>query len=200
MRHGETIWHAENRYAGRSDIGLTSVGQTQANQLGEWAGSAQFDALWTSPMKRARATVAPVERCTGLQAQLDERLREVDFGRGEGLTRTQMERQFGAELRAFLHDPALHPLPEGEDPSMAAERAVECLHDIASTNRDQRILVVGHNTLFRLALCKLLDISLSKYRTVFPMLRNGAVTEIAMNGSDTSLLHYNVPVLNFMSN
>lgn len=36
-RHAETVWHAENRYAGAdSDIDLTPAGKQQAERLAEW--------------------------------------------------------------------------------------------------------------------------------------------------------------------
>lgn len=194
-RHGETVWHAENRYAGRSDIDLTPLGREQANELGNWAASEEFSALWVSPLKRARETITPVERATGLQPRIDARLQEVDFGRGEGLTNIEMEQQFGPAFHAFVKDPATHPLPNGEDPFAAAERAVACLREIAWANDNGRVLVVAHNTLLRLSLCKLLEIPLRNYRTTFPALGNGAITEIRMDGNRTSLLQYNVPVL-----
>lgn len=50
-RHGQTIWHAENRYAGVSDIGLTDEGRAQAEALGRWAAVHRPDAIWTSPSR-----------------------------------------------------------------------------------------------------------------------------------------------------
>ena len=38
VRHGETAWHAENRYAGRSDVALTPRGREQAERLGRVGG------------------------------------------------------------------------------------------------------------------------------------------------------------------
>ena len=38
--HGESIWYAENRYAGSSDFGLTERGYAQAEALGRWAAQA----------------------------------------------------------------------------------------------------------------------------------------------------------------
>ncbi len=49
VRHGETVWHKENRYAGRSDVALTVRGQAQADQLAAWAVTARITAVWSSP-------------------------------------------------------------------------------------------------------------------------------------------------------
>ena len=59
VRHGETEWHAENRYAGISDVSLTARGLEQAKQLAAWAGTAGFAAVWTSTLTRAQLTAAP---------------------------------------------------------------------------------------------------------------------------------------------
>ncbi|NUT12685.1 MAG: histidine phosphatase family protein, partial [Nonomuraea sp.] len=48
VRHGETVWHAENRYAGTSDVDLTERGRDQAAMLAAWAAEAGLAAVWSS--------------------------------------------------------------------------------------------------------------------------------------------------------
>jgi probable phosphoglycerate mutase len=190
-RHGETIWHAQNRYAGITDIDLTERGHEQALALANWAASAKLCAIWVSPMKRARQTAVPVVKSTGLAPNVDERLREIDFGRGEGLTASEMRERFGDAFDAFVADPVANQLPGGESPVDAAHRAVNCLRDIAARHAGGRVLIISHNTLTRLALCQMLEIPLSKYRTVFPSLANVALSEIGIQGNKTSLFSLN---------
>jgi broad specificity phosphatase PhoE len=96
VRHGETVWHHDNRYAGRSDVALTDRGRDQAEQLARWAGGTRIDAVHTSPLQRARDTAEPAGRALGVAVAVDERLVEVDFGRGDGLTRDEMRERFPA--------------------------------------------------------------------------------------------------------
>ena len=56
---------------------------------------------------------------------------------------------------------------------------------------DGRVLVVAHDTFIRLVLCGFLGIPLGSYRTVFPAVRNGALTELGVDGPTVSLLQYN---------
>ena len=126
IRHGETIWQAEHRYAGSIDIPLGPRGLEQAERLANWASSADLAAIWVSPLLRARETAAPSERMTGLTARVDSRLREIHFGRGEGLTDTEIKQSFPQAFAAFEADPAVHYLPGGEDPREVALRAIEC--------------------------------------------------------------------------
>ncbi|WP_328743146.1 histidine phosphatase family protein [Streptomyces caniferus] len=192
-RHGETVWHAENRYAGRTDVPLTDHGREQAAALATWAATAGLTAVHSSPLSRARLTAAPAAAACGLTAHTDERLYELDFGQGEGLTRDEMRRRFPERLAAFLADPVEHHLPDGEDPRRAAERAADCLADLAREQPHGKILVVAHSTLLRVLLCHLLGIPLADYRRVFPLLHNGALTEIRIENGRTALLSFNTP-------
>jgi len=194
IRHGETIWHAENRYAGSTDIPLSPRGREQAERLARWTASARLAAIWVSPLLRARQTAEPSERATGFTAQVDPRLRELSFGHGEGLTNVEIERSFPEAFVAFRADPAAHPLPDGEDPCQAAERVIACFREIVRTHPDGRVLVIAHNTIIRLALCELIGVPLSVYRSLFPSITNGALIEIRIDGDRTSLLRFNVPL------
>ncbi|MFJ5673905.1 histidine phosphatase family protein [Streptomyces sp. NPDC093097] len=195
VRHGETVWHAENRYAGRTDVPLTDRGREQARSLAQWAATADLTAVWSSPLSRARLTAAPAADACGLPLHVDERLYELDFGQGEGLTRDEMRQRFPQHVAAFLADPADHHLPGGEHPRHAAERAAACLADIARDQPHGRVLVVAHSTLVRVLLCHLLGIPLGAYRRVLPQLHNAALTEIRMTDDTTALLRLNAPAL-----
>lgn len=191
VRHGQTVWHAENRYAGVSDVALTPRGVEQAARLAAWARTAGLAAVWSSPLSRARRTA---EACAGdVPLEVDARLRELDFGGGEGLTSAEMTQRFPEARAAFLDDPAAHPLPGGEDPVAAANRFTECLQEIAADLPDGRVLVVAHSSAIRLALCRLIGVPLSEYRRLFPTLRNCALTEVRLRDGRVALLQFNTP-------
>lgn len=197
VRHGETVWHSENRYAGSTDVSLTPEGMRQAEKLAMWARHAGISAVWSSTLSRARMTAQPAADALNLPLRIDKRLVELDFGKGEGLTDAEMEAQFPSERAAFKRDPVIDHLPGGEDPMLAAQRATTALVDIAATSPEGRILVVTHNTLIRLALCAMLEIPLSRYRTVFPQLMNGTLTELSLSVPplrSTALLSFNAPL------
>lgn len=192
-RHGETVWHEDNRYAGRTDVPLTARGHRQSERLATWAADARLEAIWCSPLSRARETAARAAQATGLGLQVDPRLCELDFGRGEGLTLAEMEREFPAAVAAFHADPVAHHLPGGEDPHAAIARALACLDDIGRTHPRGRVLVVAHTTLIRLVLCRLLGVPVGDYRRVFPFVANVALTELDLRDGRTALLRYNAP-------
>ncbi|MGC9538069.1 histidine phosphatase family protein [Streptomyces sp. UG1] len=193
-RHGQTIWHAENRYAGVSDIPLTDTGRAQADALARWATAHPVDAIWTSPVSRAVVTAAPACRALGLTPHREPDLRECDFGVLEGRTLAEFAAEDPQAAEAFRTDPVAHPFPGAEDPAAAAERGAAALRRIAAAHPGERVLVVAHNTLFRLVLCTLLSIPPGRYRSVFPRLRNAAISELLVKSDGSAaLLSLNVP-------
>jgi probable phosphoglycerate mutase len=198
VRHGETVWHEENRYAGSSDVELTERGLEQARWLAEWAKSAQLVDIWCSPLRRAEHTARESVSVTGLAARVDARLREVSFGEAEGLTVAEMHDRFPDALAAFQRDPIAWRLPGGEPPQVAARRFVACLDEIVAEHPEGQVLVVAHSTAIRLALCTLINVPLRRYRTLFPFVRNCGVTEVRYHGAgeagDAAIMEFNTPV------
>lgn len=178
VRHGETEWHAGNRYAGRTDVPLTPRGVRQAQDLAVWARRTPPEKVLASPLQRARQTAEPAARIAGLPVTLDDRLVEVDFGTGDGLTRDEMRERFPADLDAFLAAPATTALPGGETGTDAVARSRPALDDAVAAHPGGTVLVVAHQTLLRLLLCDLLAIPLDHYRAIFPTLGNVARTVV----------------------
>ncbi|MFD4023255.1 histidine phosphatase family protein [Streptomyces sp. NPDC058576] len=193
VRHGETEWHAENRYAGVTDVALTPRGVTQGAGLGAWATHNGVDAVACSPLSRARLTASPAAAALGLAVEVQEGLREVDFGWGEGRTIEEMAEEDPEAVRRFREDADTGAFPGSEPVARAAARATASLRDLAHRHQGGRVLVVAHNTLLRIALCELLGLPLGRYRRIFPRLDNGAVTEIEIRGAETALRSLNVP-------
>lgn len=181
VRHGETVWHADNRYAGgTSDIDLTSRGERQAAALAGWVTAQAFDAVVASPVRRALETARPSAAALGQELEVVEDLREVDFGVAEGRTIDELLDMDADMVHRFRADPVAHPFPGAEVPADAAHRAATALREIAARHRGGRVLVVAHNTVLRLALCALLDLPVTRYRQLFPRLENAAITEVAV--------------------
>ena len=177
-RHGETVWHAEHRYAGNSDVALTRHGLGQAAALGAWAVDARLDAIVASPLSRAQRSAAPSVETTGLPLRTDARLVEIDFGLAEGLTPDEIAGRFPAEWAAFREAPASHPLPGGESGLQGIRRALPVLDDLHREFPDGRVLIVAHATLIRLLFCELAGMDPDGYRDLLPVLGNCTVTTI----------------------
>lgn len=198
VRHGQTVWHRENRYAGAdSDIDLTPAGHAQAERLAAWARATAPDVVASSPVRRAQETAQASADAVGVTLQVVPELREVTFGVAEGHTISELESVDAHMVDAFRADPVRSPFPGSEAPEVAAERGASALHRLAVDSPGGTVLVVAHNTLLRLALCRLLGIPVARYRQVFPRLDNAAVTELRLStdaSRDASLVCLNVPL------
>lgn len=195
VRHGETIWHAEGRYAGSADVPLNERGRRQAREMAEWAAGAELSAVWSSTAGRAIDTATPVAQAAGAPLQPDPRLCEVDFGEAEGLTRDEMSERFPDALDAFLAHPATSPLPGGEPGVEASVRFMSAVDEIVTdAGTDARVLIIAHSTVIRLTLCALTGIELNHYRAVFPEVGNTTLAEVAYDGTQpAALLRFNAP-------
>lgn len=177
-RHGETVWHADHRYAGVSDVALTRHGFGQAAALGAWAADAGLDAILASPLSRARRSAAFAAETTGLSVRIDDRLVEIDFGVGEGLTPAELTERHPQAWDAFRRAPATAALPEGESGRAGIRRALPVFDELTRELPEGRVLVVAHATLLRLLLCEFAGIDPDGYRDLFPVLGNCTVTTL----------------------
>lgn len=204
-RHGQTVWHAENRYAGVSDVDLTDRGVEQAQELAQWAGRNVIDRIVSSPIRRAVQTATPAAHCRGLDLQLEPGLSEMSFGIAEGRTIGELRHEDPTMVEDFILDPVAHPFPGAEDPAQAAQRGSAALRALAAQYPGQTLLVVAHNTLLRLSLCELIGVEPRRYRTLFPKLDNGCLSELRIShgnrsptppasSSRVSLVSLNVPL------
>lgn len=191
-RHGRTEWHHGNRYTGSTDLPIDDVGVQQAQQVKDWALGYAPDALWCSPMLRARQTIAPIAEALQLEPTLDARLREVDFGTAEGKMLGELP---PAVAKAFELDPVRDHFPGGENPVDAADRVREVFDEIGRRHPGQNILAVAHNTLIRLLVCRVLGLRLNDYRRLLPALGPAALVRFRWQDGTVGLEAYNVPPL-----
>ncbi|MFI4881005.1 MAG: 2,3-diphosphoglycerate-dependent phosphoglycerate mutase [Phycisphaerales bacterium JB064] len=102
IRHGQSVWNAENRFTGWTDVDLSEQGRTEARQAAELirAEGLDFDYCYTSVLKRAIRTLwivldgldrmwLPVERSW--------RLNERHYGALQGLNKAETAAKHGED-------------------------------------------------------------------------------------------------------
>lgn len=141
VRHGESTFNAQGRYAGWSDPPLTAEGEAMAASLKPRLEKIHFDGIWRSDRIRTRETA----RLAGFpDPRVDQRLREVDFGKLEGLTYFEAGEQWRHSLRSFADFQA----PGGESTADVRSRMESFIADLAPG----RHLVFSHGGWIRCAL------------------------------------------------
>ena len=119
--------------SGPADPALSERGVEQAAALAEWLATESIDALWSSPMRRALETAAPVAERLGLPVTVDEGLSEFDR---EALSYIPIE-----ELKA-AGDPRWNEVPERPEDFVAG--VVEAVERVVASHPSQRVAVVCH--------------------------------------------------------
>jgi len=161
VRHGQTEASARKAYSGRADVALTQTGREQARRAGELLSGARIDAVFSSPLSRARDTAQQIARATDAPLTIDERLTEVDYGPFEGLDRAGAVARFGDAFQAWRDDPFGSPVPGMEPLDAALERARAATAGALAAA--QRPVIVGHQGILRIVLIALGELQPGDY-------------------------------------
>lgn len=153
VRHAETTANQEQRWYGALDAPLTPRGERQveatARRFAQWTED-PVDAIYSSPLPRARRTAAAIAQSLDLELLIDDGLREFSIGDWEGRTyRELMETERLWER--WAEDPTFAP-PNGESPLTFGRRAVEALKKLAEAHACQSIVAVTHGGVISCAL------------------------------------------------
>ena len=137
-RHGETEWSLNGRHTGKTDLPLTREGEEKAAHLSGRLRKIHFDAVFSSPLQRARRTA---ELAGFPKPQLTPLLREVDYGAYEGMT-TKAIRESRADWELYRDGS-----PGGETPAQIYARAMEFINLAAAAGG--RALAFSHGHFLR---------------------------------------------------
>ena len=147
VRHGETDWNIGRRVQGHTDIPLNAAGVDQARVLTEHLAAEPLTAVFSSDLSRALDTATAVARAHRLEVNVDQRLREKNFGTWEGLTDLEIAERFPDAHRGKWGD--------GESTEEVAERVMGVLDGIRALHPEGTVLVVSHGGPLRAMLAEL---------------------------------------------
>ncbi len=164
LRHGETTYSRTGGYCGDLDPDLTDNGQKMAEAFAEAHKGIDWDAVFVSPMKRTIATATPLCEASGMEMQLRDGLRELRYGKWEGLSNEFVKANYSEDYLRWLTEPAWNPPTGGETAVQLASRASFAIADIQEQYPSGNVLVVSHKATIRVILCSLLGIDMGRYR------------------------------------
>ena len=166
IRHGQSLWNAENRFTGWTDIDLSKKGENEAKAAGEKLENVSFDVVHTSALMRAQRTAEIIikhnKKSQDIPTYKDERLNERHYGSLQGLNKTETAEKYGAEQvhiwrRSFDISP-----PDGESLKMTAERTLPYFKDdvLKHLNEGKNVLISAHGNSLRSIVMHIEDISI----------------------------------------
>jgi broad specificity phosphatase PhoE len=153
-RHGETPWTISRRHTGWTDVPLTPEGERQAREeLAPKLAGVRFDIVLSSPLRRALVTA----RLAGFEPEIDDRLREFDYGEYEGSTTEEIHRERPA------WDLWTDGAPGGERPEDVAARMDALLAE--RLPGVERALMFGHGHALRVLAARWVGLAPREGRT-----------------------------------
>jgi broad specificity phosphatase PhoE len=191
VRHGESDLNAAGRFVGRSDPPLNPRGEGQARALAAEVARFAPEVVVASPLLRARRTadLASAHCEPARTVEVDERLREVDFGAWEGLTFDEAREADPSGFAAF-ESGRIDGFPGGESVQDVAGRMLPAVTAREAT----RALFVSHATVVRLTVAALLGLDLPAYRQALGRPAPCSWTELEETPGGWRLVAYNAGV------
>jgi broad specificity phosphatase PhoE len=169
-RHGQTDFNAPPvRIQGALDPPLNETGLAQARDLAELVAGESIRTLYASDMLRARMTAEIVGERIGLEAVIEPRLRECDWGSWQGWLVEDIARAQPERWQAWLDAGEDFRFPDGESLAEHMARTTAALDDIR--RGELPALVVCHGGTVRVALAARDPRGLDAYHEFHP--RNG---------------------------
>ena len=165
IRHGQTAWNRERRYLSRTDLPLTGFGLQRAEAIGNRLRRLPLTAVVHSGLKRTEQTAAVL--ATGRRRppdlEVDPGWREIDHGRWEGLTYTEVIQAYEEEAMARFADPWTKASRGGESLAETSSRVLDAWRRLLGRHDGGRIAVVTHATPIQLVLFHELGITGTDY-------------------------------------
>ncbi len=140
---------------GPADPELSEAGRDQAMHLANWLADERLDAVYSSPMQRARETAAPLASVHGLEVLVDEELAEYD---------RQSHWYVPVEELKAAGDPRWREIVAGEwgdvevDPETFRDIVYKAVERLIDANPSKRIAAVCHGGVINAYLSKILGI------------------------------------------
>jgi len=137
IRHGQPL--DESKTGGEGDPPLSELGQAQARAVGDFLAGERIDKIVASPMVRAHQTALPLCERLGMEAELDDDLKEAGWQAGAYM-RSEENSDFFADK--INNDPEYLYRPEGK--AVFNERVMRAFTKVRDENAGKTVAVFCH--------------------------------------------------------
>lgn len=161
VRHGQTDWNKERRYLGHMDLALNNQGRAEALRLAQYVAHIPFSRCYASDLLRTEQTARAILQERALE--LEPALREMSFGKWEGLTYEEVCDQYPDEASAWREMPDTSSPVGGESLADLRLRLSSWLDAFLHSDPQGNILIVTHGGSARVLLCMLLGLPAERH-------------------------------------
>ena len=164
VRHGETALNSSERYWGHTDVELSETGLWQAERLRDCLADEKVDAVYSSPLIRARVTAEVIISGRGLEVVTCPELREVNFGKLEGLTFSEISGLYPEVVKSWVERSPELKYPGGESIVDFNRRVGQFMARLQKHLPEETVLMVAHSGTLRVLMCHLLGLEMAHWR------------------------------------
>lgn len=166
IRHAEAYGNNKRVFQGHTDGDISQNGERQLEKLSERCRSYQFDAVYSSPLRRALKTAMAANRYHGLPIVTYEGLMEINAGHWEGHYFDDLPTLFPKEYELWENDPGSFAVEDGETMKEVYNRIWNTVGKIVKSHPEQTVCVVSHGCTIRNLLCRAYGKPLSELGTI----------------------------------
>ncbi|NWJ48966.1 MAG: histidine phosphatase family protein [Chloroflexi bacterium] len=141
VRHGQSVWNAENRHQGWQNVPLSPLGELQAQRIAQRLSNMQFDYRYTSPILRCYDTAATIVKAQGLAPEtaleVDENIKEGRISaRREGRLNKELFSDWTDEEKRLFREDYSFKFEDGESVKGVIERTLAFFERVAALSEE----------------------------------------------------------------
>lgn len=202
VRHGETDWNKETVFRGLADIRLNATGIAQAEATAEALKGEIFEAVYSSPLKRALVTARRIALPHEIEVRTVDDFRDINYGIWQGLTEAQVREKWPKDFERWTRTPGKMRFTGGESAKKCWKRVISSFREVLWLHGTGTIVIVSHRIPVKMMTAYLLhktrhDINEIKHDpcaiSVFDVLTRYDFTPVKLNDS-SHLARLNLPV------
>jgi probable phosphomutase (TIGR03848 family) len=188
VRHGLTPTTGKILPGRAPGLHLADTGQAQAQAAADRiAALKQVDAIYSSPLERARETAAPIAKTRGLKVHADKGLLECNFGEWTGAELKKLMKlpEWGTVLRA----PSTFRFPGGESFTEMQGRMVNTIDRLRAAHTGGVVVCVSHADTIKAAVAHAMGTHIDLFQRI--VISPCSITAIAYSAGGPVVLTVN---------
>jgi len=153
IRHGLPL-RVKKKDNTPADPALSETGIEQSKKLSQWLKNERIDAIYCSPMKRAKMTAAPLGKLKGIEVKIDPGVAEFDMQSSEYVPLEELKETDYDRWKEFMEG----GFEAAYDMEAFRQKVLDSLNRIIAENKGKRVAVICHGGIINIFAAHVLGI------------------------------------------
>ncbi|MFH1382216.1 MAG: histidine phosphatase family protein [Chloroflexota bacterium] len=158
IRHGQTESNVNGFFTGWTDEDINEAGQIQSRRLARRLAGFPITSVYTSPLRRAYTTAMILAGHHRVEPEASDDLIDIKLGDWQGRPMDEIQRRWPDRWKEWRANPSDVNIPNGENLSQVAERAVRSFDRIVAANPGKQAVIVTHNLIVKVLVAHVLGV------------------------------------------